>query len=341
MSCGTRCVPACPRCECRAERRSPRHRPISFRRSSVSAVPVFLGAPAAPRWLPAAAANFADAPAADILAWAVETFGSGLTVACSMQDGVLVDLAVRADPDVEVVFLDTGFHFGETLTTARRMQARYDLNLVTLAPAEGAATYDADGTEACCGARKVAPLERHLAARSAWVTGLRRAESPTRAGAAAVEWDAGRGIVKVNPIVGWSDDDVARHRRPRRHCESLAGQGVRLDRLRALHAAGLGSRRAVGRQRAARVRPPSRQPGRVRAMAFAFPVALEVAGRRCVVFGSGPAARARAAALTDAGAAVDVIDRPHEDGDLAGAFLAVAATGDAAETARIFAEAER
>ncbi|HYT40665.1 MAG TPA: NAD(P)-dependent oxidoreductase, partial [Acidimicrobiia bacterium] len=76
-------------------------------------------------------------------------------------------------------------------------------------------------------------------------------------------------------------------------------------------------------------------------MAFAFPVALEVAGRRCVVFGSGPAARARAAALTDAGAAVDVIDRPHEDGDLAGAFLAVAATGDAAETARIFAEAER
>ena len=177
----------------------------------MSAVPVFLGAPAAPRWLPAAAANFADAPAADILAWAVETFGSGLTVACSMQDGVLVDLAVRADPDVEVVFLDTGFHFGETLTTARRMQARYDLNLVTLAPAEGAATYDADGTEACCGARKVAPLERHLAARSAWVTGLRRAESPTRAGAAAVEWDAGRGIVKVNPIVGWSADDVARY----------------------------------------------------------------------------------------------------------------------------------
>jgi siroheme synthase-like protein len=76
-------------------------------------------------------------------------------------------------------------------------------------------------------------------------------------------------------------------------------------------------------------------------MPFSYPVSLEVAGRRCVVFGSGPMARARAAALADAGAAVDVIARPHEDGDLAGVFLAVAATGDAAETARIFAEAER
>jgi siroheme synthase-like protein len=76
-------------------------------------------------------------------------------------------------------------------------------------------------------------------------------------------------------------------------------------------------------------------------MAFGFPVALEVAGRRCVVFGSGPVARARATALLDAGASVMVIARPYEEGDLAGVFLAVAATGDAAETARIFAEAER
>lgn len=76
-------------------------------------------------------------------------------------------------------------------------------------------------------------------------------------------------------------------------------------------------------------------------MAFAFPVSLEVAGRRCVVFGAGPVAQSRAAALLDAGAVVTVIARPHQDGDLAGAFLAVAATGDAAENARIFAEAER
>ena len=76
-------------------------------------------------------------------------------------------------------------------------------------------------------------------------------------------------------------------------------------------------------------------------MSFAFPVALEVAGRRCVVFGSGPVACSRVTALLDAGATVTVIARPYEEGDLTGVFLAVAATGDAAETARIFAEAER
>jgi len=179
----------------------------------VSAVPVFFGAPPAspPPWLATAAAKLTDAPAADVLAWAVDNFGSELTVACSMQDGVLVDLAVRADADVEVVFLDTGFHFDETLTTARRLSHRYDLNLVTLRPDDGAARYDADGTDACCAARKVAPLERHLAGRAAWVTGLRRAESPSRAEAAAIEWDAARGMVKINPIVAWSDDDVSRY----------------------------------------------------------------------------------------------------------------------------------
>ena len=128
-----------------------------------------------------------------------------------MQDGVLVDLAVRADPGVEVIFLDTGFHFTETLETARRMRTRYGLNLVTLRPEPGAASYKLDGTGSCCEARKVAPLERHLAGRAAWVTGLRRAESPSRARAATVEWDAGRGLVKVNPIVAWSDDDVDRY----------------------------------------------------------------------------------------------------------------------------------
>jgi phosphoadenosine phosphosulfate reductase len=179
----------------------------------MSVAPVVFGAPPArcPEWFPSAAAHLADAAPAVVLAWAVAEFGSGLTVACSMQDGVLVDLAVRADPRIEVVFLDTGFHFGETLDTARRMQARYHLNLVTLRPEGRAATYGVDGTDACCAARKVAPLERHLSRRAAWVTGLRRAESPGRDGAATLQWDAARGMVKINPIVAWSDADVARY----------------------------------------------------------------------------------------------------------------------------------
>jgi phosphoadenosine phosphosulfate reductase len=177
----------------------------------VSVAPIEFGARPAPRpvWFPAAARRLADAPAGEVLAWAVATFGSGLTVASSMQDGVLVDLAVQADPAVEVVFLDTGFHFAETVETARRMEGRYGLNLVRLRPDDEAPTYRTHGTLACCDARKVDPLNQHLAQREAWVTGLRRAESPSRAGAATLEWDATRGLVKINPIVGWSDDDVA------------------------------------------------------------------------------------------------------------------------------------
>jgi phosphoadenosine phosphosulfate reductase len=176
-------------------------------------VAVDFGAPPAPQpaWFATAARRLADAPAAKLLAWAAGTFGSDLSVACSMQDAVLVDLAVRADPGIEVVFLDTGFHFSETLETARRVEERYRLNLVTLRPDDNAAVYLSDGTAACCEARKVAPLERHLANRAAWVTGLRRTESASRAKAATLEWDAARGVVKVNPIVSWSDDDVDRY----------------------------------------------------------------------------------------------------------------------------------
>ncbi|HVW32610.1 MAG TPA: phosphoadenosine phosphosulfate reductase family protein, partial [Acidimicrobiia bacterium] len=136
----------------------------------MSVAPVDFGAPPAPRpaWFPAAARRLAAAPAAEVLAWAVATFGANLSVACSMQDAVLVDLAVRADPQIEVVFLDTGFHFAETLETAWRLRARYDLNLVTLRPDGDATTYRTGGIEACCEARTVAPLDRHLAGRAAW-----------------------------------------------------------------------------------------------------------------------------------------------------------------------------
>jgi phosphoadenosine phosphosulfate reductase len=169
----------------------------------------------APVDLPALAAAAAErlngAPAEEVVAWAVETFFPDVAVACSMQDGVVVDLAVRVERRVEVCFLDTGFHFPETLATRRRLQERYRLNLVELKPADHAAVYALDGNEACCVARKVLPLERYLTGKRAWITGLRRAESPSRARAQAVEWDAGRGLVKVNPLVSWTDDDVIRY----------------------------------------------------------------------------------------------------------------------------------
>lgn len=151
------------------------------------------------------------ASAREILAWAAREFFPDVAVACSMQDAVLVDLAVRVEPRIEVFFLETGFHFPETLETAGRMRERYGLNLVEVPPVEDPAVYDRDGYEACCAARKVLPLERYLAGKRAWVSGVRRADGPTRAAARPVEWDAGRSMVKVNPIVAWSDEDVARY----------------------------------------------------------------------------------------------------------------------------------
>lgn len=152
-----------------------------------------------------------DLPAEKILRWAVDQFSGDIAVACSMQDAVVVDLAVKVEPNIEVFFLETGFHFAETLETAQALKERYNLNLVELKPVENPAVYDREGYDACCAARKVLPLENYLKTKKAWVSGIRRDESETRASAKAVEWDAARGIVKLNPIVAWSDDDLTRY----------------------------------------------------------------------------------------------------------------------------------
>ncbi|MGH2578612.1 MAG: phosphoadenosine phosphosulfate reductase family protein, partial [Actinomycetota bacterium] len=149
------------------------------------------------------------APAEAILAYAIGRFSPRIAVACSMQDAVVVDLATKVRPDIEVFFLETGFHFPETLETLEQVRERYNLNLVKLKPVELADVYYREGYEACCATRKVAPLEQYLSDKRAWVSGIRRADATTRTSARAVEWDAARGLVKVNPIVSWSDEDVS------------------------------------------------------------------------------------------------------------------------------------
>ncbi len=151
------------------------------------------------------------APAEEIVAWAVGEYFPDITVACSMQDAVVVDLAWRVEPRIEVFFLETGFHFSQTLATAERMKRRYNLNLLELKPVDNPAVWHRDGYQACCHDRKVAPMERYLAGKRAWMSGIRRAESPTRAGAKAVEWDAKRRLAKINPIVAWTDEQVDRY----------------------------------------------------------------------------------------------------------------------------------
>lgn len=158
--------------------------------------------------LDARSQEFETAPAGKVISWANERFGGHVALACSFQDCVVVDVAVSSVPDVEVLFLDTGFHFPETLEFVETVRARYDLNLTVLHPGPEAEAWPC-GSERCCEFRKVAPLDRALEGRQAWLTGLKRVDAPTRTAAPIVSWDESRRLVKVNPIATWTEDDVA------------------------------------------------------------------------------------------------------------------------------------
>lgn len=157
-----------------------------------------------------------EAPALEILRWAAEEFGSRFCVTSSMEDAVVAHLASRALPGVDVVFLDTGYHFPETIGTRDAVAAVYDVNVITLTPRQTVAEQDAEygprlhdrNPDLCCALRKVKPLEEGLSGYDAWATGLRRDESPTRANTPVVGWDARRGKVKVSPIARWTQEDV-------------------------------------------------------------------------------------------------------------------------------------
>jgi phosphoadenosine phosphosulfate reductase len=153
--------------------------------------------------------GFEDAHPLDILRWAGEVFGDELVVTASFGDATLVHLVGRAIPAAEIVLLDTGYLFAETLWFANRLRDDLGLNLRMVSPLAGVEPdqwrHDPDG---CCTARKVEPLQRALAGKRAWVTGLRRADSPTRADAPIVHFDPFRDVIKVNPLATWTDADV-------------------------------------------------------------------------------------------------------------------------------------
>jgi phosphoadenosine phosphosulfate reductase len=124
-----------------------------------------------------------------------------------MNDAVLIDLATKVDPGIEVVFIDTGYHFPETLETVEVVRRRYGLNLrMMTVPHHDEELWKVD-PENCCSAVKVGQLDRALQGKAAWMSGLRREEAATRGQAPIVARDL-RGLVKVNPIATWSDLDV-------------------------------------------------------------------------------------------------------------------------------------
>lgn len=152
-------------------------------------------------------AEFEHAPASKIIAWAVDAFGPHLCLTASMTDAVLIDLAVKADPAIEVVFIDTGYHFPETLDTVEMVRRRYGLNMKIMTAPENTDLLWKTDPDNCCSALKVQQLERALAGKAAWMSGLRRNEADTRSSALIVGRDL-RGLVKINPIAAWTDLDV-------------------------------------------------------------------------------------------------------------------------------------
>ena len=162
------------------------------------------------------AAELADAGPEELLRWTDENFGGNYIVASNMQDGVLVEMAAKVRPGVDVLFLDTGYHFAETIGTRDAVEAVYGVNIVNVRPELSVAEQDelhgkdlfARQPNECCRMRKVEPLSKALRGYSAWVTGIRRVEAPTRAKAPLISFDEAFGLVKINPIAAWTDEDM-------------------------------------------------------------------------------------------------------------------------------------
>jgi phosphoadenosine phosphosulfate reductase len=133
-----------------------------------------------------------------------------------MGDAVLPHLASVAQPGVDILFLDTGYHFAETIGTRDAVAATLPVNVRTILPLRTVAEQDAEfgarlhdrDPDLCCAMRKVEPLARALEPYVAWASGVRRDEAVTRANTRVVDWDAKRAMVKINPIAAWTQDDV-------------------------------------------------------------------------------------------------------------------------------------
>ena len=156
------------------------------------------------------------ASATEIVSWAVTTFGSRFCLTSSMADAVLAHLAAQVAPGIDLVFLDTGYHFAETIGTRDAVEATLSLSVRTVTPVQSVAEQDAAygpdlyarDPDLCCALRKVQPLAEALTGYDAWATGLRRAETHNRVIAPVVGWDAALGKVKVSPLARWTVSDV-------------------------------------------------------------------------------------------------------------------------------------
>jgi len=156
--------------------------------------------------------------AEEVLGWAVQRFAGKIVLTCSWQrqSSVLIHMLHELGASVRIVEIDTGLLFPETHIAREALIARYGIDVETIRPRQTLARQAAtEGDELwkrdpgrCCHLRKVAPFERALQGMDAWMTGIRREQGETRSKATHLEWDATRGVTKVQPLVDWTDEDV-------------------------------------------------------------------------------------------------------------------------------------
>ena len=161
----------------------------------------------------AAPTDLESLSAQEVLAHVVDEYHPRLYVACSFQKeaSVILDMLLRIEPTARVFTLDTGVLFPETYETWRRIEQRYGIEIDVYRGEWIDGLWQRD-PDACCGMRKVEPLERALSGIDAWITGLRREQSPARAGTPKLGEDAGHpGKVKCAPLADWSEQDVWRY----------------------------------------------------------------------------------------------------------------------------------
>jgi phosphoadenosine phosphosulfate reductase len=163
-----------------------------------------------------AAAALEGAPTLEVIRWAVATFGDRICLTSSMSDAALIHLVSKVKPGIDVLFVDTGYHFAETIGTRDAVEAVYPVNVINVTPSRTVEEQEAAlgprlfgrNPDLCCHLRKVEPLGRALEGYMAWFSGIRRDETASRRDRKVVEWDRKRGMVKVNPILDWSQEDM-------------------------------------------------------------------------------------------------------------------------------------
>jgi phosphoadenosine phosphosulfate reductase len=157
-----------------------------------------------------------DASALEIIRWASATFGDRICLTSSMSDAALIHLVSKVKPGIDVLFVDTGYHFAETIGTRDAVEAVYPVNVINVTPSRTVAEQERDlgprlngrNPDLCCHLRKVEPLGRALEGYMAWFSGIKRDETSSRKKMRVVDWDRKRGMVKVNPILNWTDQEM-------------------------------------------------------------------------------------------------------------------------------------